>query len=279
MMITYRYYEGLEDLQLQIDFWKDVTRELPFCWKPTLSPNHYIEQSQFHPKSRCFAYDNDKLVGYMSFTGNDGFVSLGYPWVLSGYEGEVQDELFNRVCGFAESEEYGGTVLAQRFRSQWKDQINYFMEKNFEITRRSPLLVLNLSGYNTSATHPINETFSFLKWETIMKKYHDVSIDQLKMMNEYYGSVDFDFAVWFEEEGYFGVTIRPDTCYAEIVAVAVNPNTIQFPDMIEVIIAECKRRGTENIIVAESLVSNSHSLNGLGFCVQSDDVMMVKKIT
>ena len=112
MTITYRFYEGSKDLQRQIDFWIKATNELPFAWKPTLSPNQFIEQQQFHPKSRCFAFDGDQIIGYMSFTGSSEFVSLGYPWVLSGYEGEVQDELYNRIYGFAVSEAFGAKMFA-----------------------------------------------------------------------------------------------------------------------------------------------------------------------
>ena len=58
-----------------------------------------------------------------------------------------------------------------------------------------------------------------------MKKYDHATEEQLAMMKEYYGSVDFDFSVSFEEEGYFGVTLRRDSGYVEIMAVAINPST------------------------------------------------------
>jgi hypothetical protein len=51
------------------------------------------------------------------------------------------------------------------------------------------------------------------------------------MMNEYYGSVDFDFSISFEDEGYFGVTIRPDTNYAETLSRSCENKTTKFLDM------------------------------------------------
>ena len=85
MSITYKYFEGEKDLDVQYDFWRKTTSTLPFAWKPTMSPIIFKEQKEFDPRSRCFAYEGDDLIGYMSFTGKGDFVSLGYPWVLSGY--------------------------------------------------------------------------------------------------------------------------------------------------------------------------------------------------
>ncbi|MGM0827368.1 MAG: hypothetical protein ACQEWF_01355 [Bacillota bacterium] len=85
----------------------------------------------------------------MSFTGRGDFVSLGYPWVLSGYEG-IQDELFDRVYGFAISDQYGGKILALRFREQWENQILYFEAKGFEFTNESELIGRYLSSVESS---------------------------------------------------------------------------------------------------------------------------------
>lgn len=71
-------------------------------------------------------------------------MSLGYPWVISGYEGKVQDELYNRIYDFAVSETFGAKMFAQRFRSDWTQQIEYFLSKGFTVTRRSALLASSL---------------------------------------------------------------------------------------------------------------------------------------
>lgn len=132
MEITLRDYQGPEDLRLQYDFWEKVTAGLPWAWKPTTSPSIFHEQREFDPRTRCFAFEGDRLVGYMGFTGSGDFVSLGYPWVLESYEGELQERLFERVYGFAASPSYGGKTFAQRFRLQWDKQIDFFEEKDLK---------------------------------------------------------------------------------------------------------------------------------------------------
>lgn len=277
MKITYRFYESEKDLQRQIDFWIKRTKLLPYAWKPTISPNIFIEQENFHPKSRCFAFDVNQMVGYMSFTGSKEFVSLGYPWVLPGYEGIIQDELFKRVYGFAESDEFGAKLFAQRFRSDWKEQIDFFLSKGFEVTRRSPILIKELSDSNHTNASKVENDFQFDKWANVTKQNEVVTEEQLSMMKEYYGSVQFDFSISFENEGYFGVTIRKDTAYAEILAVALKKDTTKFLDMVNHVLKECENRGVKVVGIAESHLPQKESLRDLGFLVLTEDVMLMKQ--
>lgn len=277
MKITYRFYESEKDLQRQIDFWIKRTKLLPYAWKPTISPNIFIEQENFHPKSRCFAFDGNQMVGYMSFTGSKEFVSLGYPWVLPGYEGIIQDELFKRVYGFAESDEFGAKLFAQRFRSDWKEQIDFFLSKGFEVTRRSPILIKELSDSNHTNASKVENDFQFDKWANVTKQNEVVTEEQLSMMKEYYGSVQFDFSIFFENEGYFGVTIRKDTAYAEILAVALKKDTTKFLDMVNHVLKECENRGVKVVGIAESHLPQKESLRDLGFLVLTEDVMLMKQ--
>ena len=197
--------------------------------------------------------------------------------MLPGYEGEVQEELYRNVYGFAESEAFGGKMFAQRFRSDWTQQIDYFLSKGFEITRRTPILVSNFDNVNAENDLIVENGFTFEKWERLVKKYDHPTEEQLAMMKEYYSSVDFDFSVSFEEEGYFGVTLRRDTGYVEIVAVAINPYTKSFSKMIETIMKECKSRGAKLISIAASHIPQNTLLNELGFTEQTEDVMLMKK--
>ena len=96
MAITLRNYASRGDLRLQQAFWLQATRELSWCWKPTASPTLYLKSPQLDARSRCFAFESERLVGYSSFTGHGDFLSLGYPWVLPRYEGELQEQLY--VC-------------------------------------------------------------------------------------------------------------------------------------------------------------------------------------
>lgn len=277
MTITYRYYEGPQDLSLQVDFWTTCTKKLPYAWKPTKSPDQFIKQPYFQPHSRCFAYDGEKCIGYMSFTGSPEFVSLGYPWVLPGYEGDVQDELYGRVVGFAKSGDFGAKMFAQRFRSDWTKQIEYFLSKGFNITKRTPILVSRLDHTYQAHDLEVENGFIFDKWKGIVEKSGDATEEQFAMMKEYYGSVDFDFSLSLKGEGYFGVTLRRDTGYAEILAVAINPNTLNFSKMVESIMKECKSRGAKWISMVASHMPTNMSLKDLGFTEQTEDIMMMKK--
>ncbi|MGD6847761.1 hypothetical protein [Rossellomorea aquimaris] len=287
MSITYKYFEGENVLALQYDFWRKITSTLPFAWKPTMSPILFKEQKEFDPRSRCFAYEGDDLIGYMSFTGKGDFVSLGYPWVLSGYEG-IQDELFERVYGFAVSDEYGGRILAQRFREQWKDQILYFEAKGFEITNESKLIGKYLSKVestedNIEFSWKVSNEFIFEDWRSIMEENDEVNEAQIKMMEEYYSSVDFDFSIsFFNEEqmiGVMGVTLREDTNYSEVLSFGILQEfKIHKGKMICVLMNEARSRGAETIIFHASDIPEGDIQKELGLSELTKDVMMVKEV-
>ena len=146
MAVVLREYEGVKDLDLQYGLWTEGTRDLPWAWKPTRSPTIFASQRNFDARSRRYAFDDGQLVGYMSFTGGPGgLVSPGYPWVLAGYEGDLQEELFETVFGFARGE-YGGTYFLLRFRRQWTDQIEFFEGKGFEAERTEPIYAARIRG-------------------------------------------------------------------------------------------------------------------------------------
>ena len=249
MTITYRFYENLEDLQTQYAFWENITRDLPYAWKLTTSPTQFHKQPEFSPKSRCFAFDGDTLIGYMSFTGNGGMVSLGYPWVLSGYEGEVQEELFNRVYNYAASDEYGAHMMAQRFRKQWEKQIQFFLGKGFSISSRSPVIGKSLAEedgiQSGSLPYEVGSSFSFEAWKNLIQNNEEITSEEVDMMEMYYKSIEFEFSVVYKKGedtiGYAGVTIRPDTRYSEVIALALSPNhTEELPNMMRAIEEEAK---------------------------------------
>jgi len=228
MPIRLRNYQGPADLALQLNFWSSVTSGLPWCWKPTTSPRRYSQERQFDPRSRCFAFEGDRLIGYMSFTGEGDFVSLGYPWVLPGYEGELQDELYHRVYGFAASSEYGGKKFAQRFRRPWTRQIEFFRERGFTEMRSHPIYTLPLIHQ-----HPVDSfgpygieitpDFRFEIFEQLSSG--TLPPEHLRMLARYLATVGFDFVLAATRHGepaaYFGFTIRRDTGFAELIASAV----------------------------------------------------------
>ncbi|WP_175987578.1 hypothetical protein [Bacillus sp. Marseille-Q1617] len=287
MTIHYRFYQDEQDMDLQYDFWKQATASLPYAWKSTRSPTLFKEGDHFHPKSRCFAFDGEELVGYMSFTGSSKFVSLGYPWVKECWK-MIQDDLFHRVFDFASSEEFGAEMFAQRFREQWTDQIGYFQSKGFEVTSASPILGAALSkeqtlfSPRTNWSWRIEEGFNFEKWRTVTENDGQASQQQLEMMKEYYGSVDFDFSFVMESEGQpaavVGVTIRPDTAYAEALAVSISEEFKEdFDTIFRLVIKETYLRGGRMISVYESYVP-SINISNLGLDIVTKDIMMVKEL-
>lgn len=287
MKITFRHYENPEDLHLQYEFWKRRTRSLPFSWKATTSPSQFKEQPEFDPRSRWFAFDGDKLVGYMSFTGQGSMVSLGYPWVLSDYKDHVQDELFKRVYNFAISEEYGGKVLAQRFRKQWDEQIKYFLQKGFTITSRSPLLGKEIkqpsSFLHKSLPYEITNHFNFSEWKQLAETNPEISNEEITMMKDDYSSVDFDFSISFTDGnkrvGYTGVTIRSDTGYAEAVAFIMDPSyEKKLTEMFICIEDEAAKRKANTIAVAEGNLHDSNVLLEKRYEQITEDVFVMKEV-
>lgn len=229
MAVTLRNYQGPEDIDLQSSFWTQATRELPWCWKPTISPSLYSKGAQFDPRSRCFAFEGERLVGYMSFTGQGEFVSLGYPWVLPGYEGELQERLYGAVYGFAASSEYGGKRFAQRFRRQWSAQISFFKRHGFTGQKCSPIYALDIrsSAIPEAPSSYEIEVLPYLCWEEFRQLASSHSVQkELQTSELYLQSVDFDFSVAATSRSrlvaYLGFTVRSDTRFAELIAVALD---------------------------------------------------------
>ena len=45
MTIDYRFYKSKRDLERQYKFWIEITRDLPWAWKPTRSPTNFMNSS------------------------------------------------------------------------------------------------------------------------------------------------------------------------------------------------------------------------------------------
>jgi hypothetical protein len=286
-LLTLRNYQDLEDIHRQNAFWMQATRGLPWCWKPTNSPILFSKGAQFDPRSRCFAFEGDRLVGYMSFTGQGEFVSLGYPWVLPGYEGELQEELYDAVYGFAASPEYGGKMFAQRFREQWTDQVSFFERHGFVVQRRDPIYALDLriaTDFRVPSPFHVDCAGKFC-WEDFQEiSAACLPAQQLSTWKEYFQTVDFDFAVKVTQDGmpvaYLGVAIRCDTGFAELVAVTVQPSAVNaIVPCLAVTIDELRRRnavffGTKQI----PNVAATETLMKIGFEKVSEELLLSKEI-
>ena len=288
MAITLRNYRGPEDLRLQETFWRQATRELPWCWKPTVSPGLYSKSPQFDPRSRCFAFDGDRLAGYASFTGHDEFVSLGYPWVLPGYEGDLQETLYERTYGFAASPEYGGRTFAQRFRQPWTAQISFFERHGFAIQSTDPIYALSLRPAtleNVSSQYQVacQPEFCWDDFEELSALR--LAPEPLNQWRQYFQTVDFDFCVTATRKGKLaaclGLAIRQDTGFAELIAVALEPAEPRaLPPCLSIAAAQSHLRnakflGTKSIPVPAS----QEVLAQMGFKKVSEEVLLSKSIS
>ncbi|MHA2171659.1 MAG: hypothetical protein ACXAB7_17360 [Candidatus Kariarchaeaceae archaeon] len=227
MTLRFRHFKDNYDLDLQYAFWLEITHPLPWAWKPTQSPSQFKANPDFDPRSRYFAFENDQLVGYMSFTAHGTFVSLGYPWVKPGYE-HLRQQLWDEVYGFASSE-FGGKTFLQRFRQEWHEQIQFFQDHGFHILKRDPIF--------THPTSPIpdlpesldyavitQDNFVFDDFIAVLKIKQELTSEAINNAKLYFASVQFDLALSVKSKGqlivYFGITIRADTGFAELIAFA-----------------------------------------------------------
>jgi hypothetical protein len=285
MTVTLRNYRGPEDIHLQNAFWVQVTRDLPWCWKPTISPLLYARGAQFDPRSRCFAFDGDRLVGYMSFTGQGEFVSLGYPWVLPGYERELQEELYDTVYGFAAGPEYGGKTFAQRVREPWTDQISFFERHGFVVQRRDPLYVLNLRAIKASQIRLTCqvECPAQVSWDDFRElSAGRLPPEQLSMWKQYFQTVDFDFGVRAQRNGMpvacMGIAIRPDTGFAELISVAVELAALDvLASCLAAAVAQSRSRRAKHLgTKAIPLNGTDEVLAQVGFEKVSEELILSK---
>lgn len=285
MGITFRSYESPQDIDLKQEFWVETTRPLPWCWKPTISPVLYSRGKQFGPRSRVFAFDNGRLIRYCSFTGQGEFVSLGYPWVLPGFEGELQEQLFDSVWGFAASDEYGGRVFAQRFRQHWTAQISFFERHGFSVQRRDPIYATDLRARLTGLAPSAVTCFDQFRWDEFRPICESPLPEaQLDMWRQYFETVDFDFAVRAVRDmkplAYIGIAVRGDTGFAEIVASALETREVEGArsSLLSAILESRQRKAIWLGTKAFHLVEAQAIFEELGFQKVTEELLMSKQL-
>ncbi len=257
-MITYRNYQEEEDLELQKSFWLEITKDLPWAWKPNKSQKNFAQSSNFDPRTKLFAFDAGKLVGYMSCIKREKFIPFGYPWVKKKYEGEVREELYRRTFRFA-SGPLNGTSFLQRFREEWKTQIEFFLEKGFTFAFGYPIYIRSLktAEFDTSTsqfesktvdTLPNNILFDLALKDVRFKK------ENLSELSSFYEDVDFDLITVLYDTNQpiamSAVTSREDTAYSEMNLIVVdNDYTKATHDIIEVTLAKLQNLGRKYVSI------------------------------
>jgi hypothetical protein len=288
--IEYRHFEDEEDIGLQYAFWTEITRNLPYAWKPTRSPSQFYDSGSFDPRSRYFAFDGNILVGYMSFTGAGEFVSLGYPWVKSGYE-HIRETLWDNVYEYAIGD-HGGRFLAQRFREQWEQQIEWFLGRGFERQYSNPIYGLDLSEKHRSEvagnlsylTVRYPDVFDIGIFLDVVSKIKELSEEAIHNTRTYYETVQFDLVLSIDDHdspvAYFGLPLREDTGFAEIVAQGLGlKDQSLFHFALDCIIEGLQGASASFLgIETESGSEIENWIQDYGFSRVSADVMLAKRI-
>ena len=232
MPITYRTYKKREDLELQTNLWLKATKNLPWAWKPNNTQKWFTEQMNFDPNSKLYAYDGDSTpIGYVSSIRREGYTPMGFPWVSDGYEGEIQDYLFDTVYNYA-LKNFDTKSFLQRFRKEWKYQIEFFEKKGFRLAWSNPIYVLELpnkqinesNGEFESIIHDkiiLDPLIEIVNYDDEYKKE-----DKEEIKSYFEADIQLDWVLQLNHDSkpvaMSAFTCRKDTGYAELNLLAVN---------------------------------------------------------
>ncbi|MHA2272813.1 MAG: hypothetical protein ACXACI_13185 [Candidatus Hodarchaeales archaeon] len=232
MPISYRHYQNPNDLALQTELWLQATQHLPWAWKPNKTQVWYTQQATFDPKSKLFALDGEKSIGYTSCIRRETFTPLGFPWVLDGYEGEIQDVLFTTIYDYAVKQFHSKSFL-QRFRKEWGYHIKFFERYGFELAWSNPIysrelkktpLDIEFVTYRAKLHQimPVNALFAIIKNDPSLQN------EDRKSLKEYFTvDLDLDWVLEVQDHhskpiGMSVITSREDTGYAELSLLTAN---------------------------------------------------------
>jgi hypothetical protein len=287
-MISYRNFHNDQDLELQRNFWMEVTRELPWAWKPNKSQQNYAKSPDFDPRTKLFAFEEEKLVGYLSCIKREGFIPFGFPWVKKGYEGEVQEELYQRMFAFA-SGPLNGKSFLQRFREEWNSQIDFFLNKGFQLAFSYPIYILGLNSNhlgvsNSNFTTKILPNLPSEILTALTSKDPRYEKENLDELYSFYTDIDFDLIlVLYDNDkaiSMAAVTSREDTGYSELNLVVSDKKYPKASDYIlEQAIEELyKRHRTHVSITLEEDDPIIEKVESFSFLQQSRSVFYSKEL-
>jgi len=287
-MIRYRNFQDIHDLELQRKFWLEVTRELPWAWKPNKTQLHFAQDPDFDPRTKIFAYDETELVGYISCIKRETFIPFGFPWVAKGYEGEVQEELFNRMFEYA-SGPLGGKSFLQRFREEWCTQIDFFKKKGFKLAFSYPIYIRDLSSTqleisDSNLTQNILPSLPSDILVDLASKDPRYGKENLTELTSYYNDVDFDLIlVLYDQDqavSMAAVTSREDTNYSEMnLIVSDRKYPKATANILEHTLKELHKRNRKHVsITLEEEDPIIETIEGYNFLPQSRSVFYSKEL-
>ncbi|MFW9930227.1 MAG: hypothetical protein ACFFD1_12605 [Candidatus Thorarchaeota archaeon] len=290
MKIKYRHYQQVEDLELQTSIWLKATKNLPWAWKPNKTQYWYVRRSNFDPYSKLFAFDNDLPIGYMSCIRRDNFTPMGFPWILDGYEGEIQEYLFDTVYNHA-VKEFKSRNFLQRFRKEWKYQIDFLERKNFHLERSNPIFIMelnknkpfSLSSKYKVKIHNVLPELNFFKLVNNDPNYKNEEKNSMKsyLMDDL--NIDFYLEVVKDSVpcAMISVTIREDTGYSEINLLTMDE---KYPETINIALESMINKLISRNLKFLSMTVAPHSkeinlLENYGFKLRSESVFYSKQIS
>jgi hypothetical protein len=278
MTITYRPYKTERDIELQNKLWLEATKDLPFAWKPNETSKIFSSNPNFDPSSKYFAFQDENLLSYIGYISIEDYLPFGYPWAVETVESEVQDHLFDLLYDSAKKK-YPKSYLLQRFRSSWKKQINFFLDRGFYIPEKmiSKIFVLNLEknsfskvDHNYSVT--VSDGYRESDYKIILEKNKkDVDL-HLKDLDGFNESYQFDLGVLLKDKetpvAYGVATIRQDTKYSEFHVLELNKDYNDSENaLISEILLNLKLKKVENVSsqIYDSDTSQVPLLDNFGF--------------
>lgn len=263
MTLTYRNYETHEDLTLQRNFWIEATKNLAFPWKPSFIQDYYKKKTDFDPRSKFFAFEGDQLIGYQSFIAGSNFIGLGYPWVHDHpKKHEIQEKLWNDTMDIL-NKDFPNRFIKQRFREQWKDQIQFFLDRGFSIDKEYPMYVHNVRkdySFELPNKKIMKTSFEGLREDLLRNVLQTKKSYDSERINRAIRSardIDYDISIYLESEGkpiaYAGLTTRFDASYSEIEVLRCTDQNFQFEFCNQLILQEILKELSQRKIRQVSL--------------------------
>ncbi|MHA2102538.1 MAG: hypothetical protein ACW981_03880 [Candidatus Hodarchaeales archaeon] len=289
MKISYRPYQNPNDLELQTNIWIKATKPLPWAWKPNRTQIWAKNQTNFDPNSKLFALDGENLVGYMSCIRREKFTPIGFPWVIPGYEGEIQDHLFDTVYNHAVNK-FKSKAFLQRFRKEWKFQIEFFEKNGFHLSQSYPIYIrdLNNENYNDESTEYETKIYPKVPTESFSKIHSkDPNLEKQSsesLINYFNEDLDLDWVLEVKKRsepiGMSVITGRDDTGYMELNLLSANAEIPRsYETVLELTINELNSR--EKKFISMTVVEKDPQIElieSYGFKLRSESVFYSKEL-
>jgi len=153
--VTIRNYQpGDETAQMAV--YNETAQSLP-KFKPA-SPTEVLRRVRAHgfdPKSRFYAEEGGKVVGYASFQDN-GRVS--YPWCLPGHESAAEPLFKAALDGLRRK---GVRRAFAAYRADWPGVLDFFRHQGFVLAREVVNFVVDLVDLPTPSARPSSAVTPF----------------------------------------------------------------------------------------------------------------------